>query len=37
MPTELRPAEIVWAYWDEALAIEEDAVRMDVEYLIEAA
>jgi hypothetical protein len=33
MPNELRPAEIVWAYWAEVLALEENAIRLQPEYL----
>lgn len=33
MPNELRPSEILWAYWDQVLAIEEDALRLQAEYL----
>jgi hypothetical protein len=29
----IRPAQIVWGYWKEVLAIEEDAILMDVEYV----
>lgn len=30
---ELRPAEIVWAYWAEVLCIEENAILLAPEYL----
>lgn len=30
---ERRPSEILWAYWDEVLAIEENAERLEVEHL----
>lgn len=33
MPKELRPSEVVWAFWAEVLALEEDAIRMEVLYL----
>ena len=33
MPNELRPSEIIWAYWAELLAIEEDALRLEPEYM----
>lgn len=36
MPKEMRPSEIVWAYWAQVLAIEENAERLPVE-VIEAA
>lgn len=33
MPKELRPSEVVWAFWAEVLALEEDAIRMEIEYV----
>jgi hypothetical protein len=33
MPKELRPSEVVWAYWAQVLAIEEDALRMEPQYM----
>lgn len=33
MPKEMRPSEIVWAYWKEILVIEEDAYLLDPAYL----
>lgn len=35
MPKELRPAEVIWAYWDSVLVLEEDAIRMEPMYLEE--
>jgi len=34
---EPRPSEIIWAYWAEVLALEEDSIRLEIEYIKEAA
>jgi hypothetical protein len=34
-PLDLRPSEIVWAFWDSMLTLEEDAHRLDVLYFEE--
>ena len=34
-PLDLRPAEIIWGYWAQVVAIEEDAHRLDVLYFEE--
>lgn len=36
-PKELRPSEVVWAYWAEVLSLEEDSIRLEIEYIKEAA
>lgn len=33
MPKELRPSEVLWAYWAQVLCIEEDAERLTPEYI----
>jgi hypothetical protein len=33
MPEELRPAEVIWNYWQEVLVIEEDADLLEPEYI----
>lgn len=30
---EMRPSEIVWGYWMEVLCIEEDAIRLPVQWI----
>lgn len=32
--TDVRPDAVVWAYWRELLAIEENATMLEVAYLI---
>lgn len=33
MPKELRPSEVLWGYWAQVVALEENAERLEIQYL----